>query len=88
LIGKTATAGKSGNRTQTENAMMGAINQNKPVIVRVDKGGSHYFVVCGYYITTEGSVTIYIRDPEGDYGRTTLSDYYRDSSILSFVIIG
>lgn len=82
LMGKRAVTGKKPSRTEIENVAINAIDKGYPIVIRTNKWGSHYIVAYGYYITSSGNATIYIRDPEGDYRAESLGTYYNSGAIV------
>jgi hypothetical protein len=88
IMGKRAVTGMEPTRTDIENVAINAIDNGNPVVIRTNKWNSHYVVAYGYYITSSGNATIYIRDPEGDYRAETLGQYYNSGAIVrSYAII-
>lgn len=87
LMGKSATAAPSMSTANLENFIISSIDRGKPVIIHTNKFGSHYITAYGYYITSEGNATIYIRDPESYDSGTLLSDY-KNYTKKSAVAIG
>lgn len=85
IMGKSATSAPSMSTSSLENFIISSIDKGKPVIIYTNKFGSHYITAYGYYITSEGNATIYIRDPESYDSGTTLSDYknYTKKSAVS-----
>lgn len=83
----TPTTGGATNWTNMKNFCINSIDKGKPVIIRTNKWGSHYIVAYGYYITSSGNPTIYIRDPESDFAATTLGKYESSSEVREYAAI-
>ncbi|WP_418706439.1 C39 family peptidase [Anaerotruncus massiliensis (ex Liu et al. 2021)] len=78
--GTPTTGGSIHEPEEIYNICVSAIDSGRPVVIRTNAFyGSHYVVAYGYYITTSGNITIYIRDPEGDYDASSLGQYFNNN---------
>ncbi len=74
--------------SQIKTAIVGALADGYPVVVKVDADseGNYHFVVCYAYVTlTSGKVELYIRDPMGTH--TYLDEYYNEGRKPVSVVI-
>ena len=80
-------SGTVSNQEANLNFIVGAIDKGRPVLIQSSRYGSHYILAYGYYITSNGNVTVYIRDPESSKN-TLLSSYYPSYNIRNFAAFG
>lgn len=84
--GRSYTAvGSNDNYTEAEKiaAIIGAIADNDPSIIKFTKNGGAHFVIAYGFNDASGTMQVCIRDPEGDYDYPYISTYLNKGWTLS-----